>query len=824
MLRNYLKIAFRNLWRNKAFSAINIVGLAIGIAACFFVFQYVYFESSYDRFHTNAANIYRVPISYSGSMSNVSTTAANHPAVGPAMKADFPEVLDFVRMVGISLFMNASTLSYDDHKGEPRTFNEGNIYIADAPFFTVFSYPLLSGDKKSCLSERNSIVISATEAEKYFGTKNPLGQTLILNGRMPMKVTGVFQDIPENSHIKFDMLISFATVGPKWGYDEWTWPEFYNYVVLAPGTDVKKLEAKFPAFIQRYLGAKMKELNFGSSFHLQPITDIHLNSNYLKEAEANGSQKEIYFLAIIGVFILFIAWINYINLSTAKSMERAKEVGLRKVVGAEKGQLIGQFLLESLIINTFALVIALVLVVCFMPVFSSFIGKDISTGFFSTGLGHEPFFWVAVLLIFASGALLVGAYPAFVLSSFLPVKVLKGLVVKSNTGISLRRVLVSFQFILSIILIAATVIVVQQFRFMRNGNLGYKKDQVLVVKAPAITDSTIQRKYTYFKSEIQNTASILNSTATSDIPGNMIRYRNGVRKANQDKQHHFDTYLMEIDEKFVPTYHIDLIAGRNFVSTDSSNIGSKASTVDRVLINEEVAKGLGYKTAKEAVNQDIIFMLGQSEVHCRVVGVLKNFHQRSLKEKYDPILFYYPTFTEWKYVSVNLHASEAARSIADVETLYRKAFPGNPFEYFFLDDYFNRQYQADSRLANVFSLFAVLAVIVACLGLLGLSSFVIKLRTKEIGIRKVLGASVSGLLVLISEDFVKLVCVASVIAIPIIYLVARAWLDNYAFHIDLGWSVFIVPPLLLLIITLITIGVQSFKTALTNPIKSLRSE
>ncbi|MBD2751590.1 ABC transporter permease [Spirosoma validum] len=824
MLRNYLKIAFRNLWRNKAFSAINIVGLALGLAACFFVFQYVYFEVSYDRFNTNAPNIYRVPISYSGSMSNVPTTAANHPAVGPAMKADFPEVVDFVRMVGISLFMNASTVSYDNHKGEPKTFNEGNIYIADASFFTVFSYPLLSGDKKSCLSEGNSMVISATTAEKYFGSQNPLGQTLTLNGRMPMKVTGVFKDIPENSHIKFDMLISFATVGPKWGYDEWTWPEFYNYVVLAPGTDVKKLEAKFPAFIERYLGAKMKELHFRSSFYLQPVTDIHLNSNYLKEAEANGSQKEIYFLAIIGVFILLIAWFNYINLSTAKSMERAKEVGLRKVVGAEKGQLIGQFLLESFIINAFALVVATVIVVSFMPLFNSFIGKDISTGFFATGLGQEPLFWLSVLLIFGAGALLVGAYPAFVLSSFLPVKVLKGLTIKSNTGISLRRVLVSFQFILSIILIAATVIVFQQFHFMRNGNLGYKKDQVLIVKAPAITDSTIFNKYRYFKSEIQNTASVLNATATSDIPGNMIRYRNSVRKANQGKQHNFSTYLMEIDEKFVPTYHIDLLAGRNFVATDSSNIGAKGNTNDRVLINEEVAKALGYKSAKEAVNQDIKFTLGQDDIHCKVVGVMKNFHQRSLKEKYDPILFYYPTRTEWKYISVTMHGSEATRSIADVETLYRKAFPGNPFEYFFLDDYFNRQYQADSRLGNVFGLFAVLAIIVACLGLLGLSSFVIKLRTKEIGIRKVLGASVSGLLVLMSKDFVKLVCVASVIAIPVIYLVARTWLDNYAFHISLGWAVFLVPPILLLTITLLTISIQSFKAALTNPVKSLRSE
>lgn len=822
MYKNYLKIARRNLWRSKAFSAINIFGLALGMAACFFVFQYVYFEESYDRFNTNAPHIYRVPISYSGSMADVPTTATNHPALGPAMKADFPEVVDYVRVVGVSLFMNASTMSYNAGAGEPKTFNEDKIFIADASFFRVFSYPLVSGDKTSCLSKEGSIVISEATANRYFGTGEALGKVLQLNGRMPMKVTGVFKNIPENSHIKFDMLISFETVGHDWGFTEWTWPEFYNYVVLAPGTDIKKLEAKFPAFIEKYLGAKMRELNFRSSFHLQPVTDIHLNSNYLKEAEANGSQKEIYFLAVIGVFIIIIAWINYINLSTAKSMERAKEVGLRKVVGAIKKQLVTQFLLESLIINILALFVAVTIIFAFIPFFNQFIGKDISTGFFSTGLGGEPMFWITVVVVFSVGALMVGAYPAFVLSSFLPAKVLKGLVIQSKGSISLRRVLVSFQFTLSIILIAATFVVFKQFNYMRNGSLGYKKDQVLIVKAPVISDTTIFAKYNYFKSEMRNTASVSNATATSDIPGNMIRYRNSVRRANQDKQHNFTTYLMEIDENFIPTYKMELAAGKNFESNDYSELDSIATT--KVLINEEVVKALGYKSAEEAVDQNIKFKLGQFDVPCKVLGVVKNFHQRSLKEKYDPVLFYYPSRTEWKYISVNMKGAGAAKTIADVEKLYKKAFSGNPFEYFFLDEYFNRQYQADSRLGNVFGLFAVLAIVVASMGLLGLSSFVIRLRTREIGIRKVLGASVPGLLVLMSRDFVKLVLIASVIAIPVVYFVAREWLSNYAFHMGLGVSVFLVPPVLLLTLTLATICAQSLKTAMTNPVKSLRSE
>jgi len=822
MLKNYLKIARRNLWRSKTFSAINIFGLAIGIAACFFIFQYVYFESGYDRFNKNASNIYRIPISYSGSMANISTTAANHPAVGPAMKADFPEVLDYVRLVSVSLFMNASTMSYEAINAEPKTFNESKIFLADASFFNVFSYPLVSGDRKTCLTEANTIAISAAEAKKYFGKQNPVGQVLKMNGRMPMKVTAVFQDVPENSHIKFDMLISFATVGPNWGNDNWAWPEFYNYVVLAPGTDVNKLEAKFPAFIQKYLGAKMKELSFGNKFYLQPITDIHLNSNYLKEAEANGSQKEIYFLAIIGVFILFIAWINYINLSTAKSMERAKEVGLRKVVGAEKQQLVIQFLLESFIVNLLALVLATIIILSFFPFFNDFIGKDISTGFFSTGLGSLPKFWTGVFGIFAFGALLVGAYPAFVLSSFMPAAVLKGLMVKSNTGISLRRVLVSFQFVLSIILISATLVVFKQFNYMRNGNLGYKKDQVLIVKSPAIADSTINSKFNFFKSELKQAPFVIGATTTSDIPGSMIRYRNSVRRANQDQSHNFTSYLMEIDENFIPTYKVELLAGKNFVANDSSSLSMKSN--NKIIVNEEVIKALGYKSAEEAINQDAVFKLGQDDLPCKIIGVMKNFHQRSLKEKFDPILFYYPAYSNWKYISVNLNVSNASKNISDIEEFYKKAFPGNPFEYFFLDEYFNQQYQGDNRLGNVFGLFAVLAIVVASMGLIGLSSFVIKLRTKEIGVRKVLGASVAGLLVLVSKDFVKLVGFASVIAIPVIYFSAKDWLNSYAFHIGLGWTIFIIPPLLLLTITLITICLQSLKTALTNPVKSLRSE
>jgi putative ABC transport system permease protein len=822
MIRNYITIAYRNLVRNKVYSLINIFGLAIGMAACFFIFQYVHFESGYDSFNKKLDRLYRIPISYSGSFSNVPITASNHPAVGPAMKKDFPGVQDFVRVVNISLFTNASTLSYQSANEAPKIFNEGNIFIVDGSFFNLFSYPLISGDPQKCLSEANTIVISQTLAKKYFGSNDPLSKTLTLNSELPLKVTGVLRDVPENSHLKFDALISFNTLGKEFGYTEWKFPEFYNYILLAPGADPKKLEAKFPAFVEKYLGEIMKEFKFSCAFHLQPVSDIHLRSNYHKEAEANGSEKEVSLLSVIGVFILVIACINYVNLSTAKSMERAKEVGLRKVVGAPRRQLIVQFLFESLLINILALLIAAVLILACLPFIHQIIGKDITSGFFTTGLGSRFNFWAIVAGIFLAGSLLVGAYPALVLSSFKPVKVLKGLIIKSTSGISLRRVLVSFQFVLSIILIAATIIIYRQLGFMRNGDLGYQKEQLLIIKAPVYKDSTFFDKFSYFKTQLRKNPAVLNVSSSSDIPGNSILSRNSVRKAGQEQSLKFTSYFLEIDENFISTYKIKMVSGTNFQTTDSSGLLPHNNT--KVLINEVAAEELGFKSSEEAVAQDIIVRLGTEDIYCKVAGVIKNFHQRSLKEKYDPILCYYPSRAYWKYVSVKLNTSDLTNSISKIEKEYKSSFTGNPFEYFFLDDYFNRQYQSDQRLSSVFGLFALLAIIIACLGLLGLSSFIIKVRIKEIGIRKVLGASVSSILVLFSKDFIRLVIIASVIAVPVIYFAAQKWLTNYAFHINLSWFIFVVPPFLLLIISLITTSFQSLRAALSNPVKSIRSE
>ena len=822
MLLNFFKIAYRNLLKSKIFSIVNIFGLAIGMAACFFIFAYVHFESSYDGFHKNAADLYRVNISYGGSFGN-GATATNHPAVGPAMKADFPEVKEFARVVSPSLFMSAAAISYTNKTGQNVTLNQEKMYIADPSFLTMFSFPFVSGDPATALKEARTIVISQSMAQKYFGNDDPMGKLLNLNRQMPLKVTGVFKDVPENSHLKFDMLVSFPTMGDKFGYDIWNWPEFYTYVKLAPGSDPTKIEAKFPAFIEHYLGNSMRELNFRTYFHLQPITDIHLRSGDIKGPEVSGSDKEVYFLTIIGVLILVIAWINYINLSTAKSVERAKEVGLRKVVGGLRGQIIGQFILESVLVNLLALGVAAVIVLLCFPFFGPFIGKDIAAGTASSGIWHAPLFWLAVFSVYLVSALLVGAYPAFVLSAFRPAAVLKGKFVNSEKGILLRKSLVVVQFVLSLLLIAGSITVYSQLSFMQHQSLGYNKDQMLVLKAPAITDSTFGQKIKVFQAQLLQDPGIEAFAPSSEIPGKGVMDRNGIRKATEDKTHNYLTFISEVNEDFFTTYQMQLAVGRNLEINDSVNFFHVVGKPG-ILINEQVVKALGFKNNEAAINQDVIFGAGPGEIQAKIVGVVRDYHQRSLKEDYDPMIYCYPAHDNWRYFSVRVNADHLSQTLAGLEHSYKDVFSGNPYEYFFLNEFFGRQYQNDLRFGKVFGLFTGLAIFVACLGLLGLSAFMIRLRTKETGIRKVLGASIYSLLVLFAKDFVKLVAVATVIALPLVYLGGNKWLSSYAFHIQPGWLIFAGPPLLLLVISLGMIGVQSLKTALANPVKSLKTE
>lgn len=823
MLKNYLRIAFRNIRKNGVYSFINILGLAIGMAACWFIFEYVRFELSYDKWHKNAARLYRVPISWEATFNPADANAANYPAVGPSMAADFPEVVSFARLAAPSYFMKTSMAEYTNEKGQTSRFNESHFYLADAAFLSMFSFPFLKGDPATALAKPRTVVISASQAHKYFGNGEAMGKQLYIN-KLPLTITGVFQDIPENSHISFNMLISMATAAEKFGYTDWEVPAFYNYVLLAPGTDLHKVEAKIPAFVKKHLGAKMRSLNIHMQFCLQPVTDIHLHSGYSSAPEAGGSPRTLWFLSILGAFILVIAWINYINLTTAKSLERAREVGIRKVSGASRLQVAGQFILESMLVNTMALLLSAQIIALMGPYFDTLTGKGVTRALLSSGLLQQGSFWLILLGLFIAAALQVGAYPAFILSSFKPVLVLKGRFQRSGRGIFLRQALVTFQFFLSILLIAGTIIVYRQLQFMRGQDPGYNKDQLLVVKAPALADSTFIRRVGFFKTELLKNPAIRGVAPTSEIPGQPIDADNGVRRSDQDAKQNGYAKFMEIDKDFIPTYGLQLAAGTNLQREDTGNFYQVRHT--EVMINEALAKQLGYRSPEAALHQTIYFVSWAGDITGVITGVVKNYHQQSLNHAYEPILFYHRNNTYWGFYSINVaaKAKDLHQNLAYIQQVYHRSFPGNAYESFFLNDHFNRQYQADERLGNFFRLFTILAIFIACLGLIGLSAFAIKLRAKEISIRKVLGASVQAIISLFFGNFIKLVCLAAVVAVPLIYWVASGWLNNFAFHIRLGWLVFVTAPLLLLLVALATVSLQSLKAALTNPVKGLRND
>lgn len=815
MFRNYIKIAFRYLLRNKVLAVINTFGLAVGMAACFTIMQYVHFEMSYDKFHKNAKDIYRVNL-YWGK----THMATNHPAAGPALKADFPEVIEYARAAPLSLFTPNVTLSYVDENGNEKAYNEDRIYLVDSTFLSMFSFPFIYGDSRSIFPTSNSMIISQSLAEKFFGNENSLGKQIYVNGYQPFIISGVFEDIPENSHIKFNVLAQL-NIGDY--NNSWEWPEYYTYIQLTPGTDIHELESKMPAFITKYLGELMKRYESEMSFRFQPLADIHLKSpNLNKEKEVHGNEKSVYFLLIIGILVLVIAWINYINLSTSRSIARAREVGLRKLVGASKRQLVVQFLFESTIMNLAALVLAFFILLSVLPYFNQLSGKNIGSSITEMSLISDPLFWITLACVFFAGSFLAGAYPAFILSSFRSIKVLKGTFGGSGSGILLRKMLVGIQFAISIALIAGTFIVMKQVSFMRDRDLGYAKDQLLVIKAPNVFDSTIMNKFEVFRTELLRNADINSATASSDIPGRLIPIINGVRLTGEDIKENSEFYFVSVDHYYLETYGLKIIAGRNFRIDEQTN--PFAGLVNPVILNEKAVRLMGFTNPEECLNKPVTFKLGPTERAGEIIGVVNDYHQRSLKDDIDPLMFYSTPFPDRRYYSINLNTAHIHETVNFIENQYKNLFLGNPFDYFFLDDYFDQQYAADKQFGKVFGVFSIIAIIVACLGLYGLSSFMVTQRTKEIAIRKVLGATITGMLVLLTTDFIKLIILANLIVLPLLYLPVKGWLNNFAFHVNMNLMMVLIPSAILLMIVLFTTSFQTIRTSLVNPVKALRYE
>ncbi|MDN5204133.1 ABC transporter permease [Fulvivirgaceae bacterium BMA10] len=798
MFKTYLKTTFRNLLKRKGLSLINILGLSIGMAAFLIIIQYVRFETSYERFHEKAEDIFRVTVDRYKAGELVIQDAESHPVLGPMLKEKMPEVKDFFRMHDREL----SVLKVGE-----QLFNESRLYFADPSVFSIFSLKTLYGNTSVALHNPWEIVLTKSMAKKYFGKENAVNEviSLVNDKTTPLKVVGVIEDIPPNTHLKFDFLLSFSSL-KELGYDpEWNGNNEFTFLLMEPGTAVTAFNEKLASF-SKELKEKIGETIFVS----ERITDIHLYSNKTYEPETNGDARTVYFMLIIAFFTVLIAWVNYLNLSTARAMERAHEVGVKKVVGSSKNQLIFQFLLESAIMNFLALVIAFNLVLSVMPIFRNISGQPIVLN-----LTGDYIFWLLLGGLFIVGTILSGLYPAFVLSSFRPASILKGKLKNSKSGFLLRKGLVVFQFAVTVILMVGTFTVVRQLGYLRDQDLGMDIDQVLVVEHPLEIrgDSLGPDKMDVLRNRFLENKAVQRMGRSGIVPGFSHKFLNsttGVRRRGTEETDGVHTYYhFGIDAYFIPSLDMKIIAGRNFEDRDRNR--------GQVIANEEAIRLMGFTSPEEAIGQYITF--GDST---RIIGVIKNYHHQSLKLAVDPMLYWYSR--SGFFSSVKVKTENIKETISELKGIFKDTFKNSPFSYFFLDDKFDQQYRADIRFGQVFGLFAGLAIFIACLGLFGLSSFTVLQRAKEISIRKVIGATTSNVLMLLTKDYMKLVIIACVIAIPIANYFVSEWLDNFAFKVNLSWWLFAIPGLLVLMVAAIAVASQSFKAATENPVKRLRSE
>lgn len=804
MIRNYIKTAWRNLLKNKVFSFINVFGLAVGLACCMFIASYLYSELTYDTYAANYKQLYRVGITTLGNGSSTDFPCVDV-AVGPGMKNAYPEVLAETRLMQRGpVFVTFSN----------KQFKENKIVMADSNFLQLFSIPLLQGDSKHALAEPKSIVINSNMAKKYFGDGPALGQMLKVGNDL-MKVTGVIDKVPDNSHFHFDAFVSMTTFPAM--PQTWSNVNFFTYLLLDKSADPKKLQAKFPQLVaehvvpevQHDMGVSLAEAQKAVNsflFYLKPITDIHLRTSTKFDLEPNGDISYVYIFGALAVFILLLACINFTNLSTASSSKRSKEVGIRKVLGTIKEWLITQFLVESVMLTLLSMVLALGFVYLLLPYFNELAGKHITMGFF---LNYKAIAIGLALTLFVG--IVAGLYPAFFLSSFKIINVLKGSSGSEPAKKSfLQSGLVVFQFTVSTALIIATFIVYQQLHFMQNKKLGYDKDQLLVLN----DTYTLGNNEFAFKDQLTHDNRVLNATVTTDIPGNGNMSGTEIyakeRQADETKNE-IHTNIYRVDGNYLPTLGIKLIEGRN-VSPDFP--GDTSS----VVINQAAQRELGWNNL-DPLGKTIV-RSGRREY--TVVGLVADFNYASVKDKVAPLMIV--ASHRHGNIILKIKARDVSGLLSDVKKQWDDYKASGPFSYYFVDEQFASLYSAEQRTGKIFTSFAVVAIIIAGLGLFGLAAFMIKQRVKEIGIRKVLGASSGTITAMLSFEFLKLVFIAILVSFPITWLAMYKWLQNFAYRIDIHWWVFVLAGIAALAIAFITVSFQSIKAALANPVKSLRSE
>ncbi len=802
MLFNYLKVALRNIRRHKVYSFINIAGLAIGISCSLLLVLFVQHETSFDSFHKKADRVYRIIRKQPGLKFGGREFAAQTPGpLAQTLKQEYPEVIQGTKL---GLYYTELLIT---HKN--RSFYEQGI-SADENFFEVFSFRLLRGDPKTVLAEPSTIVLTERLAEKYFGTEEPLGKMIKIQEDYDVKVTGIIKQIPKNSHLQFDYIMSIISLKLIQGENNylvlWDAPNnFQTYIELHKDADPKELERKLPDFARRYVGnLERNQKRQMESYHLQPLRNIHLDSKVNDSISVNSNKSNIYIFSIIALSILLIACINYMNLTTARASKRSKEIGIRKVVGALRKQLIKQFIFESFILTVTAFSLAVLIVIVILPLFNSFIDREITINILNNSniiLG-----FIALLLFTGISS---GLYPSLVISSFQPTRILKGAYNPFSKKTRLKNSLVVIQFCISIVLVVGTVAIIKQLNFIRNRELGFNREQILVLY---VRDNAILRKYALIKNAFLQNPNIVRVTKSNDLP--ITRGSTGevfIEGKNAGPEYEFKPYIIYVDHDFIDVFGIDLISGRNF-SREFTN-----ESQDSVIINETAAKMLGWK-------EPIGKLCGTWPAeNGKVIGVVKDFHFHSLYNRIEPLILTY-TPQMGRYISVKISSTNYKMTIDFIKETFRAFGSNRPLEYIFLDDVFNNMYRAEQKIGAAFNTFSGLALFIACLGLFGLISYTTEVRTKEIGIRKVLGASASRIIFLLSRECTLNILIANVIALPVAYYAASKWLENFAYRISVDICVFFFPIVISFIISFFTISFQSIKAATANPVDSLRYE
>jgi putative ABC transport system permease protein len=806
MFKNYLKIAFRNLSKNKGYSAINILGLAIGLATCVLILIYVMDELSYDKFNKKADRIYRVDAEINFGGTHFILAVAPDP-LGSTLKRDFPQVEQYVR------FRNYGGFAVK--KGN-EIVPEYNVIYADSTLFDVFTLPAIEGDAKTALNDPSSIVITEKVAKKYFNTANAVGKTLVVNDSTNYKVSAVIRNMPTQSHFNYDFFVPLRTEESK--QNNWLSNNFNTYIVLKDGADTKQLETQFDALINKYLGpqaqallsATMEELKKSGSYvkySLTPLTQIHLHSNKTAELGANSSIQYVYIFSAIAIFILLIACVNFMNLATARSSNRAREVGVRKVLGSNKQNLVTQFLMESILISFIALLFAILIAQLLLPYFNQLAGKQIEMGWFT-----KPWLLPALVSLVLIVGILAGSYPSFYLSSFQPILILKGKLAGGFKSSWLRSSLVVFQFAISVILIVGTVVIYSQLNFIRSKRLGFDRDHVLIVQ----NGYSLGEHAKTFRNELTNIKGVEGATMTGYLPTS--DYRNDsplfpdaslAQKSAVSMQNWF------VDENYIPTLKMQLVKGRNFSSdmpTDSSAI----------ILNEAAAKLLPFK---DPIDQTLYYVTDLTSKNIKayhIIGIIKDFNFNSLRRQVTPMALFFAE--ERGRIAIRFQTANLSSLMSQIENKWKSIVPNQPLSYSFMDEDFNNIYQSEQRIGKIAMTFSVLAILIACLGLFGLVTYAAEQRTKEIGIRKVLGASVTNIMQMLSKYFMKLVVIAMVIAFPLAWYFMNKWLQDFAYRVDISWWIFFVAGVLAVAIALITVSFQAIRAAIANPVKSLRTE